>query len=98
VNEDQVFVWNALTGQQVARLPGGATAGAFSPDGKTLATALPDGTIQLWDAATWKLKGELRGHRDRVSVLAFTPDGRLLSGGQDTTILAWDPTKAKPPE
>jgi hypothetical protein len=30
-----------------------------------------------------------RGHRDRVNSLTFAPDGRLLSGGLDTTVLAW---------
>ena len=94
---DQVFIWDTHLGKAAARLPIGATAGAFSPDGKTLATALPDSTIQLWDVATWKVKGEFRGHRDCVTALTFTNDGRLLSGSADTTVLAWDLKAAKPP-
>jgi WD40 repeat protein len=94
---DQVFVWDAGTGQAAARLPTGATAAAFSADGKTLALAIPGGTIQLWDAATWKVKGEFRGPRDRVIVLTFGPSGALYSGSLDTTVLAWDVRAAKPP-
>src|SRR5207244_2274904 len=31
-----------------------------------------------------------RGHRDRVTALAFGPDGRLFTGGLDTVVLGWD--------
>jgi RNA polymerase sigma factor (sigma-70 family) len=94
---DQVFVWDVGTGKAVARLPIGASAGAFSADGKTLAVATPDGTIQLWDVATWKVRGEFRGPRERVTALTFGPAGQLFSGSLDTTVLAWDPRKAKRP-
>lgn len=94
---DQVFVWDVSTGKSVAQLPIGATAGAFSPDGKTLAVTTPDGTIQIRDAATWKVRGEFRGPRDRVLTLVFGPDGRLYSGSVDATVLAWDPKTAKDP-
>jgi RNA polymerase sigma factor (sigma-70 family) len=104
---DQVFVWDVDTGKAVARLPIGASAAAFSPDGKTLAVGIaavteinlpiPESPIQLWNVATWKLKGELPGHHDRITAMAFTPDGRLLSGSVDTTVLAWDVRLAKPP-
>ncbi len=71
-------------------LPVGATCAAFAPDGRTIATASPDGTLKVWEVATWGVRAEFRGHRDRVCALAFTPDGRLLSGGLDTTVLVWD--------
>jgi RNA polymerase sigma factor (sigma-70 family) len=91
---NQVYVWDVGTGQRVGPLPdglpAGAVAAAFSPDGRTLATATPDGTIQLWEVVSWTVRAEFRGHRDRVNSLTFTPDGRLLSGGLDTTVLAWD--------
>jgi RNA polymerase sigma factor (sigma-70 family) len=96
---NQVFVWDAATGKRVAALPdglpAGAVAAAFSADGRTLATAVPDGLIRLWETATWTVRCEYRGHRDRVTALAFATDGRLFSGGNDTTALAWDPRPAK---
>ena len=94
-----LFVWEVATGKRVPRLeaglPGGAVAAAFSPDGRTLATADPDGTIRLWEVASWSHRATFKGHRDRVNALTFGPDGRLYSGGNDTTALAWDVRPAK---
>jgi WD40 repeat protein len=91
---DHVHVWEAATGRPVASLAGGARPGAsnaaFAPDGRTLATASADGTVRLWEAATWKVRTEFRGHRDRVTALAFGPDDRLFTGGLDTIVLGWD--------
>ena len=33
----------------------------------------------------------LEGHSDSVESVAFSPDGRLLASGYDTTIKLWDP-------
>jgi RNA polymerase sigma factor (sigma-70 family) len=91
---DHVYVWDAATGRVVATLaagprPGAANA-AFAPDGRTFAAASADGVIRLWEVATWKVRAEFRGHRDRVTALAFGPDGRLFTGGLDTVVLGWD--------
>jgi RNA polymerase sigma factor (sigma-70 family) len=99
---DHVYVWDAATGRAVATLaagprPGAANA-AFAPDGRTLATASADGVVRLWETATWKVRAEFRGHRDGITALAFGPDGRLFTGGLDTTVLGWDvrpPREAK---
>ncbi|HZY88468.1 MAG TPA: sigma-70 family RNA polymerase sigma factor [Gemmataceae bacterium] len=91
---DHVYVWDAVTGRAVATLAAGPRNGAanaaFAPDGRTLATASADGTIRLWEMATWTVRAEFRGHRDRVTALAFGPDGRLFTGGLDTVVLGWD--------
>jgi WD40 repeat protein len=96
---DHVDVWNAATGRAVATLAAGPRAGAanagFAPDGRTFATASADGTIRLWEVATWKVRAEFRGHRDRITAVAFGPDGRLFTGGLDTTVLGWD---VRPPQ
>jgi RNA polymerase sigma factor (sigma-70 family) len=91
---NQIFVWDTETGKRLATLPdglpSGAVAGAFAIDGRTLVTATPDGLLQVWETATWTLRSEHRGHRDRVNSVSFAADGRLFSGGLDTTVLAWD--------
>jgi WD40 repeat protein len=64
---------------------------AMSPDGKLLAGASGDGTVQFWDVASGTVLGALTGHRGPVSSVAFTPDGQaVLTGGADTTALLWD--------
>ena len=67
---------------------------AFSPDGKTLASASVDQTIILWDVATRQQIGApLRGHTDSVSSVVFSPDGKTLaSADADKTIILWDVT------
>jgi RNA polymerase sigma factor (sigma-70 family) len=100
---NQIFVWDVATGQRLAPrpegLPTGAVAAAFADDGSTLATATPDGLIQIWETSTWTVRSEYRGHRDRVNSLTFASEGRLFTGGLDTTVLAWDlrPPKAAGP-
>jgi uncharacterized protein with WD repeat len=64
---------------------------AFSPDGKTLASAHNDSTIQLWDVKTGRLIRSFTGHTGHVPVIVFSPDGKTLAGGSpDQTVKLWD--------
>ncbi len=91
---DHTYVWDAATGRLVATLTAGSRPGArnaaFAPDGRTFAAASADGVVRLWETATWTVRAEFRGHRDRVTAVAFGPDGRLFTGGLDTVVRAWD--------
>ena len=63
----------------------------FSPDGKTLALASRDKTVQLWDVSSGTLLKSLAGHSSFVNAVAFAPDGRsLASGGNDQTTRLWN--------
>ena len=52
---------------------------AFSPDGRTLATAGRDQTVRIWDTASGQEMLCLTGHKARVNGVAFSPDGRTLA-------------------
>src|SRR5439155_494724 len=59
---------------------------AFSPDGRTLATASAEPAVQLWDVATGRPLATPGGHAAPVAALAFAPDGRTLASG----LRSWD--------
>lgn len=71
---------------------------AFSPDGRTLATASYDGKVGLFDVASGK--GRLfEAHEGQVASIAFSPEGdRLLSAGlTDFRLRLWDLTRPHSP-
>jgi WD40 repeat protein len=67
---------------------------AFSPDGKTLASASSDNTIKLRDnSSLGEVRQTLKVHTDKVSAIAFSPDGKTLAlASHNGTIKLWDNT------
>lgn len=96
------FEWHFLYGKarrvnySLKGHKGRVNAAAFSPDGKTLASASRDETVKLWDTATGKVGLTFKGHDDAVYCVAFHPQGKTLaSGSRDGTIKLWDVSTGK---
>jgi WD40 repeat protein/tetratricopeptide (TPR) repeat protein len=104
-------LWDVATRQPLGRLPLDGSLWqqnfSFSPDGKVLALGgcsgglsghCRIGEIQLWDVATRRPLGEpLRGHASTVTVVAFSPDGKLLASiGIGRTIILWNLASRQP--
>ncbi len=95
-------LWDAHTGERLKLITGhiGArivNALAFSPNGRTLASASWNwdqrSPVYLWDVRTSENRDTHHGHTGDVNAVAFSPDGTTLaSASSDGTILLWHVT------
>jgi WD40 repeat protein len=62
---------------------------SFSPNGKTIASAVEDKTVKLW-SINGRLLKILKGHGDAVNGVSFSPDGKTIaSASSDQTVRLW---------
>src|SRR5262249_52190760 len=98
-----VHLWNVATGQWLRNLQGRGswtTTVAFSPDGKTLASAgIGDGgdfrryPIRLWDAATGKEIRRPMGHDHSIRSLVLSAEKEYLACvTDDGEVFLWEAT------
>ena len=93
-------VWDLDSGRVISTLRGDAELkrverAALSPDGRLLATSNL-GLLNLWDAETGALLGELKGHAGWILAMDFSPDGGLLAtGADDGTAQIWDTSSGR---
>ena len=101
MQDGTVHFWYLTTGKdsQMRGYPTKVTLTEWSANGRYLATAAGPEVV-VWDFGGKGPEGsaplELSGHTDRVTHLAFQPNGPwLLSAGRDWRLTLWQPGKEK---
>ncbi len=95
--------WNAQTGEplktfklytdvlQFPRGHGGAiTHTTYSPDGKTIATAGADGTMQWWDANTGENQKTFTEYVSGSRTITYSPDGKKIAVTAGGKVNLWN--------
>jgi WD40 repeat protein len=73
------------------------TSTATGPDGKVVAVAVQDGTVQLLDGRSGSLLATLPGGHGGAQALAFDRSGaRIATGNWDGTVIVWDVAFGRP--
>jgi WD40 repeat protein/serine/threonine protein kinase len=98
----EILLWDIASGRQSrtigAVMPFGIHFVAFSPDGRRIASATLDGSVQIWDVESGEPVRTLDHHRSRVYGVAFDHEGtRLVSASEDNTLAIWDLAAETPP-
>lgn len=90
---EKIQLLNAATREQLRMLEGhraNIKYLAFSTDGRALATAGEDGTIQTWDLANGQVTKTM-SLGGKITALRFAPANRILaSASEDGSVSLWD--------
>jgi len=94
-DERFIRVWDVATGRLIAACEHDhlSTGGTFSPQGDRMVTVekYPSNVMRLWDLATGNPLRVMRGHRNQVTKIRFSPDGkRFASCSMDATVRLWN--------
>jgi WD40 repeat protein len=86
------ILWQLPEGRKSANWQHGkpVMTASFSADGRLAATAGDAGIAKVWEVATGRLVGELRGDEGDISDIHFNSSGdRLLTASSDGTARLW---------
>jgi WD40 repeat protein len=92
-----ILVWEVASGRRIFQSPEHISESvSFTPDGHTLVSGTPKGTIRMWDVASGKERKRPAEHCEGVLAIGFTPDGRtVVTRSLDRTIRLWDPATGR---
>ena len=85
-------IWNCAAGRLLSKYPGSTDycrSAATSPDGRWIARANIDRSIDLCNGHTGAVVRKLKGHEAEVSCLEFSPSSRLLVSSCGKTLKIW---------
>lgn len=90
-------LWDLSTGDEIRRFEGhdhSVVDLAFGPDGRTAISGSHDGSLILWDLETGeilqRMVNEDEAGFNRVTALAYSPDGRRALASSDFSVNLWD--------
>lgn len=82
--------WNMNPSKRLFVIEGPGINIEVSPDETLMATSDEQGTIYLWAVEDGELLFKLKGHRDEITQMTFSKDGKYLaSASSDGTIRIW---------
>ena len=87
-----VMVWEADNGGEFFNLgqhQKSVTGLSWRADSNVLASCSADGTVSVWEMKTGKRVANWSAHGGGVEGVAFTPDGRIVTCGQDGKVALW---------
>jgi WD40 repeat protein len=90
----KIQIWSLISQKQLLSVDDDLVNGfaiKYSPDGKSLAVGLGDGSIKMFDPETLSLRYTLQGHFKSVLSVGFNKDNKyLVSGSTDQMIKVWN--------
>jgi WD40 repeat protein len=94
LSSGDIIILNAITGSQVAVLPGHTgcvTSLTFLLEGASIVSGSSDRSLKLWDVQTGGVVRTFCGHTDYVYSVSISPSHTTIaSGSEDKTIRLWD--------
>ncbi|RSL87190.1 hypothetical protein CEP51_002368 [Fusarium floridanum] len=81
--------WSDMT-HSIKLADSAGSKASFAPNGEHLAVGSDGGVIRLLDTKTGRRVWEFVGHKDRISALASSPNGKLLASASPKGIIILD--------